>query len=694
MLIAVAVLIALAAASMSALSGVRAYQLVIFLAILGAVMVIAAGLVYGREFNRTLTADAVLRESQEVLSLAMRGGRMGAFVCDLATNEVWWSRELEELFGLPEGGFPGTEAAFLELVHEQDRASFKQAIEGAIATGTDYAIEFRFRRGADTWRWMDGRGHVVYGTDGRPTRLVGIGIDITEHKQAEESARQFEARFHTMADAMPQLAMIARPDGWVDWYNRRWYEYTGMTPAATAGWGWASLHDPSVLPAVLERWRASIASGDAFEMVFPLRRADGAYRTFLARVNPLKDDAGRVLQWFGTGTDITVQQHAEETLRIADQRKDAFIATLAHELRNPLAPIRHALEIMRLPGTGAAELVTMRNIIDRQVRHLTRLVDDLLEVSRITRGNVQLRTERVALAGPLNDAVEAVQPLMKSSGHALTVELPSEPIELVCDPTRITQVVLNLLNNAAKFTPQGGQIRLSAKRVGNEAVIHVGDTGIGIPAANLSRIFEMFSQVSPPIERTRGGLGIGLALARGLVDLHGGDIQVSSAGADRGSEFTVRLPLSSTAEPSAGSPCAGEKVMWGGVRRKILVVDDNLDSAASLGRLLQLLGQEVHQAHDGVDAIDAADEFQPDVVLMDIGLPKLNGYDAGREIRLRAGSRALTIIAVTGWGQDEDKQRAAAAGFDGHFTKPIDATQLQAMLARIPPGYQAAAAVT
>jgi CheY-like chemotaxis protein len=283
---------------------------------------------------------------------------------------------------------------------------------------------------------------------------------------------------------------------------------------------------------------------------------------------------------------------------------------------------------------------------------------------------------------------------MKSSGHALTVELPLEPIHLVCDPTRITQVVLNLLNNAAKFTPRGGHIQLSAKRVGNEAVIHVRDTGIGIPVANLSRIFEMFSQVSPPIERTHGGLGIGLALARGLVELHTGVIEVSSAGDGGGSEFTVRLPLSSTAEPNTSSPCAGQKALRGGARWKILVVDDNLDSADSLSKLLQLMGQEVQEAHDGVDAIDAAAVFLPDVVLMDIGLPKLNGYEAAREIRLRAGRRALTIIAVTGWGQDEDKQRAAAAGFDGHFTKPIDATQLQAMLDRIPPGNEPVTAAT
>jgi PAS domain S-box-containing protein len=658
--------------------------LVISLTILGGVMVLAAGLVYGRELNRTLTAEAALRESQDVLSLAMRAGRMGAWARDLATNKVWWSRELEDLFGLPEGGFSGTEADFLAFVHEQDRGAIVKAVEAAIATGTDYAIEFRFRNDSDTWRWMDGRGRATYGENGSATRLFGIGIDITGRRQAEEGARQSEAHFRTLADAIPQLAWMARPDGWIHWFNRRWYEYTGTTPAEMEGWGWQSVHDASVLPAVLERWKASITSGEPFEMVFPLRGADGVFRPFLTRIMPLKDDRGGVLHWFGTNTDITTQQRAEEALRVADQRKDAFIAALAHELRNPLAPIRNAVEIMRLQGSASAELLATRDIIDRQVRHLTRLVDDLLEVSRITQGKVQLRTERVSLEAPLNDAVEAVQSLIESSGHALAVDLPSEPIYLECDPTRITQIVLNLLNNAVKFTPRGGRIWLSAARVGNEAVIHVRDTGIGIPAAHISRIFEMFSQVSPPIER-QGGLGIGLALARGLVELHAGVIQVSSPGSGKGSEFIVRLPLSSAVKPSNASSLPDLKAMGGGARRKILVVDDNLDAAESLSNLLQLMGQEVYEAHDGVEAICAADVFRPDVILLDLGLPKLNGYEAAREIRMRAGNRPLTIIAVTGWGQDEDKQRSAEAGFELHLTKPIDATQLLAMLDGIQP---------
>ena len=657
--------------------------LIITLTILGTVMVAAAVLTYGRELSRTLTAEAALRESQEVLSLAMRGGRMGAWVRDLATNKVWWSRELEELFELPVGGFKGTEADFLEFVHEQDRAPIVKAVEAAIATRKDYAIEFRFRHGSEPWRWMDGRGRAIYGADGRATRLFGIGIDITERRHGEESVRQNEAHFRTMADAIPQLVWIARPDGWIYWYNSRWYEYTGTTAANVEGWGWQSLHDPAVLPAVLNRWKSSIASGEPFEMVFPLRGADGIFRTFLTRVMPLKDDRREVLHWFGTCTDITTQRQAEEALRIADQRKDAFIATLAHELRNPLAPIRNAVEIMRLQGSASPEQTTARDIIDRQARHLTRLVDDLLEVSRITRGKVQLRMERVALVVPLNDAIEAVHPLMQSSAHTLTVSLPCEPIYLVGDPTRITQVVLNLLNNAAKFTPHGGHIWLSAERVGNEALIYVRDTGIGIPVEHLSRIFEMFSQVTPPIERAEGGLGIGLALVRGLLELHGGSIQASSGGPGKGSEFVVRLPLARAEDSSIASSSAGRESTGVGFRRKVLVVDDNRDAAESLTQLLQIFGHEVREAHDGVEAIHAADAFRPEVVLLDLGLPKLNGYDAAREIRKRAGDRAVMIIAVTGWGQDEDRRHSAEAGFDLHLTKPVEATQLQAILTKV-----------
>ncbi len=534
-----------------------ATQLLIFtFVILGMLMLVGAAFLYGRELNRTLNAEQALRESRNVLSLAMRGGKMGAWARNLATDEVWWSHELEELLGLPAGGFPGTEADFMALVHEDDRPKLTRAVETAIAAKTDYTVEFRFRHGSNSWRWMDGRGQVIYGEDGRATKLVGICIDITERRQAEESVRQSEAHYRTMADAIPQLAWIARPDGWIYWYNRRWYEYTGTTPAAMEGWGWRSVHDPQVLPAALERWQESIANGEPFDMVLPLRGADGLFRSFLTKVMPLKDDEGNVLHWFGTNTDITAQLQTEENLRLADRRKDEFIATLAHEIRNPLAPIRNAIEIMRHRRGTSSEADTALLILDRQARHLTRLVDDLLEVSRITRGKVQLRIQRVDLVAPLNDAIEAASPLIKSFDHVLSVDLPPEPIYISCDPTRITQILLNLLNNAAKFTPRGGHISLIVKREGEEAVIRVRDTGIGIPPEHISRLFEMFSQVSSPLERTQGGLGIGLALARGLVGLHAGTIEASSEGLGRGSEFTVRLPLNHNVGAELGGSAA------------------------------------------------------------------------------------------------------------------------------------------
>jgi PAS domain S-box-containing protein len=659
--------------------------LVASLCVLGAVMVAAAAYPYGRELSRTLNAEAALRDSRDVLSLAMRGGRMGAWARDLATNTVWWSYEIEQLFGLPAGTFRGTEADFLALVHDQDRAQVTRAVETAVETRTDYAVEFRFRHASGNWRWMDGRGRAVYGDDGRPTKVFGIGIDITERRNAEESARQSEAHFRTLADAIPQLVFTARPDGWIYWYNRRWYEYTGTTPADMEGWGWQSVHDPKVLPAVLERWKSSIANAQPFDMVFPLRGADGLYRPFLTRVMPLNDEHGNVLQWFGTNTDITTQRQAEEALRSADQQKDEFIATLAHELRNPLAPIRNALEIMRLLGSPSEKHTAMRDMIDRQTRHLTRLVDDLLEISRVTRGKLELRTERVNLSGPLNDAIEAAQPLVRSLNHILTVTFPPAPIYLKCDPTRITQIVLNLLNNAAKFTPPGGHIWLTVERESDEAIVRVRDTGIGIATEHIARLFEMFSQVSPPIERAQGGLGIGLALSRGLVQLHAGSIEAKSEGAGKGSEFVIRLPISQVVAEKNPQAATVVETARHGVRYKILVVDDNHDAADSLCEMLRLHGHEPLKAYDGAQAIRDAKLFHPDVVLLDIGLPGLNGYDTAREIRKLAGDHLPTIIAVTGWGQEQDKRRAVEAGFAWHLTKPIDAAQLQAVLDKLSP---------
>ena len=371
-------------------------------------------------------------------------------------------------------------------------------------------------------------------------------------------------------------------------------------------------------------------------------------------------------------------------LKESDRRKDEFLAILAHELRNPLAPIRNAVHILRAKGPPLPELHWATDVIDRQVHQMSRLVDDLLDVSRITGGKIQLRKERVEMAAVVHSAVEASRPLIDKWRHELLVHLPAEPIHLDADLTRLSQVLLNLLNNSAKYTDPGGRISLAVERDRGEVVVRVRDNGIGIPAEMLPQIFGMFTQVDRSLERAEGGLGIGLTLVQRLVELHGGTVAAHSDGTRKGSEFVVRLPVAPvTAIGDALALRPPEAAIDATMR--ILVVDDNRDAADSLGMLLANLGYEVHTAHDGLEAVGAAAAFRPDIVLLDIGMPKMNGYDAARRIRELRGDNVV-LIAVTGWGQDEDRRRSAEAGFNHHLTKPVDLRALRKLLtaARVP----------
>ena len=367
----------------------------------------------------------------------------------------------------------------------------------------------------------------------------------------------------------------------------------------------------------------------------------------------------------------------------ADHRKDEFLAMLAHELRNPLAPIRNALRIMQLTPGNAEAIEAAFQMMDRQSSHMVRLVDDLLDVSRISRGKINLRKARVALASVVNEAVEVARAHCESLELNLAVSLPPEPIYLEGDSTRLAQIVGNLLSNACKFTDRGGSIRLSVEREAGQAVIRVRDTGIGIGAEQLPRIFELFVQADTSLERPMGGLGIGLTLVKNLVELHGGGIEVKSAGVGHGSEFVVRLPaLTGTARPPAPEPAGPEPAPTTGLR--ILVVDDNRDMATSLAMVLELTGNETHIANDGLEAVDKAADVRPDVILLDIGLPKLNGYEVARKIRTQPWGKAVVMVAITGWGQEEDRQKAADAGFDAHLVKPMEHHSLTRLLAELP----------
>lgn len=371
----------------------------------------------------------------------------------------------------------------------------------------------------------------------------------------------------------------------------------------------------------------------------------------------------------------------EQREREADRRKDEFIATLAHELRNPLAPISNAISMLKLAQGNTEITVRATEMIERQTAHLVRLVDDLLDLSRISRGKLELRRQRIELVSVIHQAVETCSPGAESACQKIIVELPAQSIYLDADPVRLAQVVSNLLNNACKFAGQHGCIKLAVERLDNDVVITVKDDGIGIPPNLLGFIFEMFAQVDQSLERSQSGLGIGLTLAKQLVELHDGNIEARSEGAGKGSEFIIRLPITIS---QVVPPDALQNVTDVNVKHRILVVDDNLDSAQSLSEVLSLGGSETFVAHDGEEAVAAAERLRPDVILLDIGLPKLNGFDACQRIRENPWAKNILIIALTGWGQEEDRRKSTKAGFDVHLVKPVSVTELLTLLARSP----------
>jgi signal transduction histidine kinase len=377
--------------------------------------------------------------------------------------------------------------------------------------------------------------------------------------------------------------------------------------------------------------------------------------------------------------ELETELRQQRDWRDADRRKDEFLATLAHELRNPLAPIRQAALISKAPGATDAQKRWSHDVIDRQVQHMSLLLDDLLDISRVTRGTLALRMQPTELAAVIESAVETARPTIDSKRHVLTVDVPSEPIQFTADPLRVAQVLSNLLTNAAKYTDPEGQIRITGSCEKDDMVIRVADSGIGISAAALPRVFNMFSQVHSTTDRSEGGLGIGLALAQGLIELHGGTIEANSAGLGCGSEFTVRLPRRMAAhsmQPRVNSSASPSIAL----RRRVLIADDNRDSAETLAALLRLEGHEVTSVHDGPVALSAFNEIKPEVALLDIGMPGLTGYEVARKMRQAAGGNAVRLIAITGWGQDVDKERAFAAGFDYHLTKPVDPSRLMELL--------------
>jgi hypothetical protein len=490
-----------------------------------------------------------------------------------------------------------------------------------------------------------------------------------------------EDSFRTLADNIAQLAWMADGCGSIFWFNKRWFDFTGTRLDEVRGWGWRSVHHPDHADRVTQRIRHCFETGEVWEDTFPLRGRDGTYRWFLSRAVPIRDKGGRIWRWVGTNTDVTEQRAAEEALREADRRKDQLLAMLAHELRNPMAPVLNAVYLLKRKAPQDDELRWATDIVERQLKQMARLVEDLLDVSRIGCGKVALRKEVVELSDVVAGAVETTGALLEERRHELSVSLPAGPLRLEADRDRLEQTLVNLLSNAAKYTEPGGKIGLSAEPEGTFVAIRVRDSGIGMSPAFLAHAFEMFRQAEEGGRRSRGGLGIGLSLVRRLVEMHGGSVTAYSAGRGQGSEFTVRLPLLCGATEALPSPQAVDHPVELPSHR-ILVVDDNVDAARSLGRLLELDGHVVRVVHDGPQALAAFEAETADVVLMDIGLPGMDGYEVAREMRRRAGGEGVTLAALTGFGQEEDHRRSVEAGFDHHLVKPVQYETLRSVIAR------------
>lgn len=427
---------------------------------------------------------------------------------------------------------------------------------------------------------------------------------------------------------------------------------------------------------------------------------DGSSVPIDDRAAPIRDSHGHELGSVLIFRDVAARRQSEralkesetrfrtmaDALKEVDRQKDVFLATLAHELRNPLAPIRNAVQLLRVRGTSDPDSQWSREVIDRQVNQMVRLLDDLLDVSRVSYNKLQLRKELVELQSVVQNAVETSRPLIDAAGHELTVVLPTAPIPLIADPVRLAQIFSNLLNNAAKYTRPGGHIRLAAERRGNDLLVSVKDDGIGIAPELLPQVFSLFSQGNgqPVLERSQAGLGIGLALVRGLVELHGGAIEARSEGPDRGSEFLVSLPIATEAPAAEDAPEGGRRVGVPSSKHRVLIADDLKDSADSLAILLSMSGHEAQTAYDGEEAIRKAVRLKPDVAFLDIGMPKMNGYDLCKRIRAEEWGRNAFLVAVTGWGQEGDRRRAKEAGFDFHLVKPVDPARLMELMAALP----------
>lgn len=620
-----------------------------------------------------------------------------ALISLIDKDRQWWKSAV----GLPQGGGTARDLSFCghaiasedDLFEVEDARLDERFADNPIVVGQPRVVHY-----AGVPLLMPGGERI--GTlcviDDEPGRLEAQTRDILGNiarsvvnvlllRESERTQREralTEAKFKLIAEALPQMVWSTSAEGQPDYFNQRWYDFTGMHPGQVGDEAVVSWLHPDDRARAWAAWQHSLALGQPYETEYRLRHVSGEYRWVLVRALAVCDEQGSILRWLGCCTDIQDQKLAQEELRVASHRKDEFLAMLAHELRNPLAPLSTAAQLLQIAPNDAERVRRSAELMERQVRHMTELVDDLLDVSRVTRGLVHVDRDVVELQQVVHGALEQAHPLIESRQHTVEVDLPEALVHVRGDRVRLIQVVSNLLNNAAKYTPPGGRIQLRLSEAQGSACLSVTDNGSGIDPQLLRHVFELFTQGQRTPDRAQGGLGLGLALVKSLVELHGGRVQASSAGLGCGSTFSVFLSCIE-AGPQAEANSTGQARAPGQRALKMVVVDDNVDAGQMLAVWLRELGHGVVVKTAPEDALASPELDHVDVYLLDIGLPQMDGYELARRLRAQLRNEGATFMAVTGYGQARDIELSKQAGFDHHFVKPLDTARLLAVLEQL-----------
>jgi PAS domain S-box-containing protein len=632
-----------------------------------------------QEANAARAAQEALLASEERLRLATDAAEIAFWDVNVVDGTLVWQPRLREMFGIASDA-PLTLDDFDAGLHPEDR----DAVIAAFTAACDpqrralFNVEYRtVGRDDGRVRWVAAKGRGLFDRSGVCVRANGTAIDISARKATEQAM---------------EVALEASRTGTFHWdiqENRLWWDAAldrlfGLRPEEVVRSldQFIALVHADDRAEVIRRCERCRDFGEDFQMEFRVVYPDGSLHWLYDRGRTFLDAAGRAKTMTGACVDITDLWQAREALRRSDRQKDDFLATLAHELRNPLAPLRTGLHVLRRDAAVSPATAKVHAIMERQLDHMVRLVDDLLDIARISQGKIALRQEQLALHTVLEQALDVCRPVMEAQGHVLVWEGVDPGLQVVGDATRLVQVLGNLLNNAAKYTPAGGRVTLRAAAQGDMLRIEVEDTGIGIPAAMLERVFDRFAQVQQHLERAQGGLGIGLSVVKSLVEMHGGRVAAESAGAGAGSRFLVWLPRAQAQQAASVGSDGPAPLAF--TRRKVLVVDDNRDAAATLAMVLEMGGHDVLLAHDGPAALEIAQLHEPSVVFLDIGMPGMNGFETASRLRQLPGGDRRTLVALTGWGSEGDRAKSLSAGFDVHLTKPVEIGAVESVLAALP----------